>query len=95
MDCALPLFAGRGVEERLDFEMVIAPRLCDRGGMRGVERFMKRYYLAVRNVGNSTRIFCAAMETDFRKSLKVWRPDFLRTHDLNPFRLKVVGSLVG
>ena len=28
------------------------------------------------------------METDFRKSLKVWRPDFLRTHDLDPFRIE-------
>ena len=89
--CHLHLQAGRA-EERLDFEaqMMIAPRLgfADRGGMRGVERFMKRYYLAVRNVGNLTRIFCAAMETDFRKSLKVWRPDFLRTHDLDPFRIE-------
>ena len=89
--CHLHLQAGRA-EERLDFEaqMMIAPRLgfADRGGMRGVERFMKRYYLAVRNVGNLTRIFCAAMETDFRKSLKVWRPDFLRAHDLGPFRIE-------
>ena len=55
--CHLHLQAGRA-EERLDFEaqMMIAPRLgfADRGGMRGVERFMKRYYLAVRNVGNLT-----------------------------------------
>ncbi len=89
--CHLHLQAGRA-EERLDFEaqMTIAPRLgfADRGGMRGVERFMKRYYLAVRNVGNLTRIFCAAMETDFRKSLKVWRPDFLRTHVLDAFRIE-------
>ena len=32
------------------------------------------------------------METDFRKSLKVWRPDFLRTHDLDPFRIEGAGS---
>ena len=89
--CHLHLQAGRA-EERLDFEaqMLIALRLgfADRGGMRGVERFMKRYYLAVRNVGNLTRIFCAAMETDFRKSLTVWRPDFLRKHDLGSFRIE-------
>jgi [protein-PII] uridylyltransferase len=89
--CHLHLLAERP-EERLDFEaqMMIAPRLgfADRGGMRGVERFMKRYYLAARNVGNLTRIFCAAMETDFRKSLTLWRPDFLRTHDLDPFRIE-------
>ena len=89
--CHLHLQAERP-EERLDFEaqMMIAPRLgfADRGGMRGVERFMKRYYLAARNVGNLTRIFCAAMETDFRKSITLWRPDFLRTHDLDPFRIE-------
>ena len=89
--CHLHLHAERP-EERLDFEaqMMIAPRLgfADRGGMRGVERFMKRYHLAARNVGNLTRIFCAAMETDFRKSLVIWRPDFLRTHDLDPFRIE-------
>ena len=38
-----------------------------RGGMRDVERFMKRYHLAARDVGSLTRIICAAMETDFRK----------------------------
>jgi [protein-PII] uridylyltransferase len=70
--------------------MIIAPRLgfADRGGLRGVERFMKRYYLAARSVGNLTRIFCAAMETDFRKSLINWRPDFLRTHELDPFHIE-------
>jgi len=89
--CHLHFHADRP-EERLDFDaqMVIAPRLgfADRSGLRGVERFMKRYYLAARNVGNLTRIFCAAMETDFRKSLTLWRPDFLRTHALDPFRIE-------
>ena len=88
--CHLHLHAGRP-EERLDFDaqMAIAPRMgfADRGGMRGVERFMKRYYLAARNVGNLTRIFCAAMETDFRKSLTLWRPDFMRNKELAPFRI--------
>ena len=68
--CHLHLFAGRA-EERLDFEgqMAIAPLMgfSDRGGLRAVERFMKRYYLAARDVGNLTRIICAAVETDFRK----------------------------
>ena len=88
--CHLHLHAGRP-EERLDFDaqMAIAPRLgfTDRGGMRGVERFMKRYYLAARNVGNLTRIFCAAIETDFQKSLTLWRPDFMRNKELAPFRI--------
>ena len=88
--CYLHLHAGRA-EERLDFDaqMAIAPRMgfADRGGLRGVERFMKRYYLAARNVGNLTRIFCAAMEMDFRKSISLWRFDFLRTLELAPFRV--------
>ena len=68
--CHLHLLAGRP-EERLDFDaqMSIAPRMgfAERGGMRDVERFMKRYHLAARDVGSLTRIICAAMETDFRK----------------------------
>ncbi len=89
--CHLHLYSERP-EERLDFEaqMIIASKLgfADRGGLRGVERFMKRYHLAARNVGNLTRIFCAAMETDFQKSLIFWRPKFLRAHDLDPFRIE-------
>ncbi len=68
--CHLHLLAGRP-EERLDFDaqMSIAPRMgfAARGGMRDVERFMKRYHLAARDVGSLTRIICAAMETDFHK----------------------------
>ncbi|MGB2289169.1 MAG: nucleotidyltransferase domain-containing protein, partial [Candidatus Puniceispirillaceae bacterium] len=86
--CHLHFHAGRA-EERLDFEaqMAIAPRMgfSDRYGMRAVERFMKRYYLAIRHVGDLTRIFCAVMETDFRKQLTLWRPDFLRAKNLDPF----------
>ena len=38
-----------------------------------------------RHVGDLTRIFCAVMETDFRKQLTLWRPDFLRAKNLDPF----------
>jgi len=89
--CHLHFHAGRA-EERLDFDaqMAIAPRLgfSDRVGMRAVERFMKRYYLAIRHVGDLTRIFCAVMETDFRKQLTFWRPDFLRAKNLDPFYIE-------
>ena len=34
---------------------------------KDVERFMKRYFLATKTVGNLTRIFCAAIETEFNK----------------------------
>ena len=89
--CHLHFHAGRA-EERLDFDaqMGISPRMgfSDRGGMRAVERFMKRYYLAIRHVGDLTRIFCAVMETDFRKQLSFWRPDFLRATNLDPFYIE-------
>ena len=93
--CHLHFHAGRA-EERLDFEaqMAIAPRMgfSDRFGMCAVERFMKRYYLATRHVGDLTRIFCAVMETDFRKQLTLWRPDFLRAKILIHFLSKAAVS---
>ena len=89
--CHLHLYAGRP-EERLDFEaqMVIAPLMgfADRGGLRAVERFMKRYYLAARDVGNLTRIFCAAMETDFRKRKKFFQNSFKVSRDIGEFQIQ-------
>lgn len=68
--CHLHLRAGRE-DDRLGFDaqMDIAPLLGfhDRTGLSGVERFMKRYYLAAKSVGNLTRIFCAAIEADFAR----------------------------
>ncbi len=82
----LHLRAGRA-DDRLAFDaqIEIAPQMGfhDRGGMRGVERFMKRYYLAARQVGNLTRIFCAAIESDFQKTS--WF-GLGRVLDMNPFR---------
>jgi [protein-PII] uridylyltransferase len=70
--------------------MAIAPLMgfASRGGMRDVERFMKRYYLAVRDVGNLTRIICAAMETDFRKRRLGWAEEFRGRQDFGPFRIR-------
>ncbi|WP_438996530.1 [protein-PII] uridylyltransferase [Candidatus Puniceispirillum sp.] len=89
--CHLHLYAGRP-EERLDFEaqMVIAPLMgfADRGGLRAVERFMKRYYLAARDVGNLTRIFCAAMETDFRKRRKFFQNSFRVSRNIDEFQIQ-------
>ena len=62
--CFLHQHHGRE-DDRLTFDaqMQLAPLMgfADRSGLRGVERFMKRYYLAARQVGNLTRIFCAAL----------------------------------
>ena len=89
--CHLHIRSGRP-EERLDFDaqMAIAPLMgfAARGGMQGVERFMKRYYLAARDVGNLTRIICAAMETDFRKRRLGWADGFIARQDFGPFRIR-------
>lgn len=84
-------------DDRLTFDaqMQIAPQMgfSDRSGLRGVERFMKRYYLAARQVGNLTRIFCAALATDFdqrpRLNLrKFWVGGFSQRLNIKPFLLE-------
>ncbi|MBD20105.1 MAG: [protein-PII] uridylyltransferase [Rhodospirillaceae bacterium] len=70
--CYLHYIAGRA-EDRLTFDLQteICQRLGykDRAGTRGVERFMKHYYLTAKEVGDLTRIFCAALESEERRSL--------------------------
>ena len=41
----------------------------NRGGMRAVERFMKHYFLVAKDVGDLTRIFCAALEEEQAKEV--------------------------
>jgi len=61
----LHYYSGRA-EERITFDVQkpIAERMGyrDRPGARGVERFMKHYFLVARDVGNLTRIFLAVLE---------------------------------
>ncbi|ACT60765.1 [protein-PII] uridylyltransferase [Hirschia baltica] len=63
--CHLHYVAGRA-EDRLSFDLQpeIASRMgfVDKAGMSGVERFMKRYFLAAKEVGALTRILCAKLE---------------------------------
>ena len=65
--CHLHYLAGRP-EERLTFDMQteIGARMgyTDRPGARGVERFMKHYFLVAKDVGDLTRIFCSILEID-------------------------------
>jgi len=65
--CHLHYFAGRA-EEHLTFDMQtrIGERMGyrDHAGSRGVERFMKHYFLVAKDVGDLTRIFCAVLEVD-------------------------------
>ena len=65
--CHLHYLSGRA-EERLTFPLQaeIGERMSyrDRAGGRGVERFMKHYFLVAKDVGDLTRIFCAVLEVD-------------------------------
>ncbi len=79
-------------DDRLSFDLQreIASRLLyqDRPGSRGVERFMKHYYLHAKTVGDLTRIFVAALEESRRRKPKLaalWQT--LRPRELEGFRL--------
>src|SRR5712672_4025069 len=65
--CHLHYLAGRA-EERLTFDLQteVGRRMgyTDHAGTRGVERFMKHYFLIAKDVGDLTRIFCAILEAD-------------------------------
>ncbi len=70
--CHLHFLTGRP-EERLSFDLqrAMASRLGYRGhaGLRGVERFMKHYFLVAKEVGQLTRIVCTALELKQLKSV--------------------------
>jgi [protein-PII] uridylyltransferase len=75
--CHLHYLTGRA-EERLTFDVQaeIGRRMgyTDHAGSRGVERFMKHYFLIAKDVGDLTRIFCAILEADQRPRRRpVWR----------------------
>ncbi|VAW24395.1 [Protein-PII] uridylyltransferase / [Protein-PII]-UMP uridylyl-removing enzyme [hydrothermal vent metagenome] len=73
--CHLHFLTGRA-EEKLHFDVQpeMARRLdfADRAGMLSVERFMKRYFLVAKDVGDLTRLFCASLEFAHAK-----KPDLL------------------
>jgi [protein-PII] uridylyltransferase len=75
--CRLHYVAGRA-EDRLTFDTqtVIGERLGyrDHAGTRGVERFMKHYYLTAKSVGDLTRIFCAALEAEHQRRPRLKLP---------------------
>jgi [protein-PII] uridylyltransferase len=72
--CNLHFLTGRA-DEKLTFDVQpdLADRLgfANRAGMLGVERFMKRYFLVAKDVGDLTRIFCTSLEFDHAKPLDV------------------------
>lgn len=68
--CELHFLTGRA-EERITFDLQteMSKRLGyhGHGGLKGVERFMKHYFLIAKDVGDLTRIFCSALEEQHRK----------------------------
>ena len=88
--CHLHYLAGRP-EERLTFnvqgELSQAMAYTDRPGARGVERFMKHYFLIAKDVGDLTRILCAVLEED-QKKRRFSMPRFsFRKPDIDGFDL--------
>ena len=70
--CNMHFLTGRA-DEKLTFDLQpdLAARLGynDRAGMLAVERFMKRYFLVAKDVGDLTRIFCTSLEFNHGKPL--------------------------
>lgn len=68
--CELHFLTGRA-EERISFDVQteMAELLGYQGhrGLKGVERFMKHYFLVAKDVGDLTRIFCSILEEQERK----------------------------
>ena len=69
--CHIHYLAGRA-EERLTFDLqaACAPRMgyTAHAGTRAVERLMKHYFLIAKDVGDLTRLFCAALEAEHKRS---------------------------
>ncbi len=70
--CHMHFLTGRA-EERLSFDIQreISNRLnyVQRGGLSGVERFMKHYFLVAKEVGDLTLIACAKLEEEEAKEV--------------------------
>ncbi|CAN0506084.1 unnamed protein product, partial [Laminaria digitata] len=70
--CHMHFVTGRA-DEKLTFDLQpdLAERLGfhDRAGMLAVERFMKRYFLVAKDVGDLTRVFCTSLEFNHAKPL--------------------------
>ena len=88
--CHIHFITGRA-EERLSFDLQAEigrrMRYTDHAGTRGVERFMKHYYLHAKTVGDLTRIFCAALDEAHRRKPRfgLFRLAALRPKQLEGF----------
>ncbi|HUI16502.1 MAG TPA: [protein-PII] uridylyltransferase [Alphaproteobacteria bacterium] len=89
---ALHWLTGRA-EERLTFDVQpeIARRMgyTDHAGSQRVERLMKHYYLVAKDVGDLTRIFCAALEAEHKRPSRFSLAALLRRRrDIEGFGLE-------
>jgi [protein-PII] uridylyltransferase len=77
-------------EDRLTFDLQSEVgrrmRYTDHAGTRGVERFMKHYFIVAKDVGDLTRIFCAQLELEQeRRPRFTWKAWGLRKRSLEGF----------
>ena len=90
--CHLHYIAGRA-EDRLTFdlqeELGRLMGYTDHVGARAVERFMKHYFLYAKEVGDLTRIFCAALEEQHKRKPLLSLPRFgLNKRNVEGFRVR-------
>jgi [protein-PII] uridylyltransferase len=85
-------FQTRRPEERLTFDLQkdIAPLMGyhDHAGQAAVERFMKHYYLVAKDVGDLTRIVCAQLEAEHKRSRLLRLPGLGRNKTLEGFKVE-------
>jgi [protein-PII] uridylyltransferase len=79
--CHLHYITGRA-EDRLTFDVQsqisALMSYTDHRGARGVERFMKHYFLVAKDVGELTRIFCTALEIESVPKSALRLPGFMQ-----------------
>ncbi len=89
--CHLHYLSGRP-DERLTFDLqaALAPRMgyTRHAGTQAVERFMKHYFLIAKDVGNLTRIFCAALEAKHDRRSRFRLPILTRRRSIEGFRVE-------
>lgn len=92
MRCTLHWLTGRA-EERVTFD--VQPEIALRmgykhhAGTQRVERLMKHYYLVAKDVGDLTRIFCAAIEAEQKRPSRFSLAGLLRRRrDIDGFQLE-------
>ena len=89
--CHMHYRSGRP-DERLTFDMQqeLAPLMgfTAHAGLMDVERFMKRYFLVAKEVGDLTRIFCASIEAEHNRRSRFRLPSLRRRRKVEGFGLE-------